>query len=110
MRRTFISVITAGMMLPAVPFTTVAAVPGRMSLLAPYLSLFWLAGVCACHLWQLAGMFSIRRLRRRGVWSAMEQWQRTLGRLGTSLGITKSVTLLESLMVNTPVVTDIFVR
>jgi GWxTD domain-containing protein len=86
------------------PARTMAdAAPSPLHFLAPYFSMFWLAGVCVCHLWQLAGLISVRRLRRRGTWPAPQEWELQLRRLARELGVTRPVALLESMMANTPI-------
>ena len=77
--------------------------PSPLDFMAPYISMFWLAGVCVCHLWQLAGLASMRRWRSRGNWPAMEEWEQRLRGLARQLEVTKPVALLESIVVNTPV-------
>src|SRR5687767_8920547 len=59
---------TTGPMAPSgVPFLLTSPVrtspnvaPSPLDFMAPYISGFWIAGVCACHLWQLAGLASMR--------------------------------------------------
>jgi GWxTD domain-containing protein len=88
----------------AVTGAPVTTVPDWFSALTPYLTSFWLAGVCLGHLWQLAGMVSVWRVRRRGVWPAAHVWVRQLGHLRERLSVSRPVALLESVMVNAPVV------
>jgi GWxTD domain-containing protein len=76
----------------------------RLSASTPYVASFWLAGVCLTHVWQLAGMISVWRLRRRGVWPAADAWVMQLANLRDRLSISRPVALLESVMVSGPVV------
>jgi len=85
----------------AAPVTTT---PDWFSAVSPYLTMFWIAGVCVGHLWQLAGMVSVWRLRRRGVWPASQVWVRQLACLRERLRVSRPVALLESAILNTPVV------
>ncbi|HYI93314.1 MAG TPA: M56 family metallopeptidase [Bryobacteraceae bacterium] len=87
---------------PAETLHDVAQSP--LQFLAPYFSMFWIAGVCGCHLWQLAGLVSVRRLRSCGVWPAPQHWEQQLRSLASELGVTRSVVLLESMTVYTPIV------
>ena len=75
-----------------------------VALAAPWLSWLWLAGVCISHLWQLAGLWSVRSLARRANWPASDLWRAEVALLAKRLGIERPVSLLESALVNTPVV------
>jgi GWxTD domain-containing protein len=80
------------------------AAKGGLDDLTPYIAYCWLIGVCLSHVWQLAGMVSVWRLRRRGVWPAGDVWARQLTQLCHRLRVSRPVTLLESVMINAPVV------
>ena len=70
----------------------------------PWLALFWIAGVCIFYLAYTASWISVSRLRRRGVCCASEHWQTLLARLSTQLRLSRSVQLLESCLVDAPMV------
>jgi len=61
-------------------------------------------GVAIFNLRHLANWFATRRMRTRGVCSAPDIWQDRLNRARTRLRISKPVTLLESCLVQIPVV------
>jgi GWxTD domain-containing protein len=71
---------------------------------APWLAPFWIAGVCLCYVRDAAGWISVGRLRGRGVCRAPERWQAEMVRLGARMRISRTTQLLESCMVETPVV------
>jgi beta-lactamase regulating signal transducer with metallopeptidase domain len=70
----------------------------------PYLSPFWVLGVCLFYVWQAAGWFSARRLRQSGWFAAPDRWCNELGRLRLRLGVSRAVSLVESCLVEVPVV------
>ena len=70
----------------------------------PWLAPLWLAGVILFHLRRLASWMAARRLRRRGVCAAPDEWQQRLGRLRDRLRMSASVMLLESCLADVPVV------
>jgi GWxTD domain-containing protein len=70
----------------------------------PWLAPFWMSGVLIACLWHLAGWVSVRRLRRRGVCCAPEHWQQQLSRLSARLNVSRPVLLLESCLVDAPMV------
>ena len=70
----------------------------------PWLAPLWAAGVCIAYLWQVGGWVSARRLRRRGVCCVPEDWQTRLARLGARLHLARPILLLESCLVDTPIV------
>lgn len=75
-----------------------------LAAVVPWLSLFWVAGVCVVYALRFAGGVSLGRLRRRGVCSAPERWQQQLARLRTRLRVSRPVVLLESCLADTPMV------
>lgn len=78
--------------------------PNRgLAVIAPWLAPFWAAGVGASCLWHVFGWLSARRLRRRGVCCAPERWRNALAQLGARLQLSRPVLLLESCLVDTPV-------
>ncbi len=72
--------------------------------LLPWVVPFWMAGVILCQLRGLASWTAARRLRRRGVCRAPEVWLERLQQLQMKLGMSKQVDLLESCLVEAPVV------
>jgi bla regulator protein blaR1 len=70
----------------------------------PWLAPLWIAGVWISCLWRLAGWVSIQRLRRRGVCAASERWRRRLAGLSAQLRLTRPIQLLESALVDAPIV------
>jgi bla regulator protein blaR1 len=72
--------------------------------LVPWLAPLWFAGVWIFALRFAAGWISASRLRRRGVCSVPERWQRELTRLRARLGVLRPVLLLESCLAETPLV------
>jgi len=80
--------------------------PSNSSLaaVAPWLAPFWIAGVWIFYLRHVAGWISVCRLGRRGVCCAPGHWQRELLRLSSRLRISRPVLLLESCLVDAPMV------
>lgn len=72
--------------------------------LIPWLCPVWLVGVCLFYLRYVAGWLSVYRLRRRGICNVPESWQRAVKNIAFELKISKPVTLLESLLADTPAV------
>jgi beta-lactamase regulating signal transducer with metallopeptidase domain len=84
---------------------------GRISLKAvlPWVPPFWMAGVLIFYLRSLGGWVVAQRLRRAGVSAAPGDWQTRLHRLRKRMRLSKPVVLLESCLVDGPVVMG-FVR
>ncbi len=76
----------------------------RVAAMVPWLAPVWMIGVWVFVLTQVAGWFSVSRLRIRGVCSAPERWQTELTRLRTQLRISRPVQLFESSLADIPVV------
>lgn len=70
----------------------------------PWLAPVWMMGVWIFVLAQFVSWFSASRLRHRGVCAAPEQWQLELALLRTVLRISRPVRLLESCLVDVPIV------
>jgi GWxTD domain-containing protein len=70
----------------------------------PWLAPLWVAGVWISYLWHVAGWIAVRRLRRRGVCCASERWQKHLAGLSARLRLSRPVELLESCLVDAPLV------
>jgi GWxTD domain-containing protein len=71
---------------------------------APWLALFWMAGVLLMFTRYSVSCISVRRFRRRGVCSAPNAWQREVARLTARLRISRRVRLLESCLAEAPTV------
>ena len=76
----------------------------RFGELAPWIAVVWMGGVAIFCLRALAGWMAARRLRRTGVCRPDQGWQRCLDELAATLRVSKPVMLLESCLVDTPVV------
>jgi GWxTD domain-containing protein len=83
--------------------TSTSRFPGFAALI-PWLALLWMAGVWVFYLRYAAGWLSLYRIQRRSVCTAPNSWQGTVTRLGAELKVSRPVKLLESLLVDTPVV------
>jgi GWxTD domain-containing protein len=77
--------------------------PG-LAAIAPWLAPFWLAGVCIFYLGHMAGWISVCRMRRRGVCHASDEWQKRMAGLRARLRLSRTVRLLESCLVDAPMV------
>jgi len=75
----------------------------------PWLTPVWMAGVLLFYAQSLANWMAAQRMRRTGVCAAPAEWQDKLRSLANALGLRQPVTLLESCLVDVPVVTG-FVR
>jgi TonB family protein len=80
--------------------------PSDSSLAAyvPWLAPLWIAGVWIFYLKHAIGWIAIHRLRRRGVCGVSDEWQQHLRRLSQRLRLTRPVRLLESCLVDAPLV------
>ena len=70
----------------------------------PWLVPFWMAGVLIFYVRSLGGWLAVRRLRRTGTCAALSEWQERLRRLCTRLDLAPRVLLLESCLIDVPVV------
>lgn len=70
----------------------------------PWIVPFWMAGVLALYARVLGGWMAARRLRKAGARRAPQAWQERLSRLAARLRVSKPVALLESWLVEGPVV------
>ncbi len=77
--------------------------PG-LAAIAPWLALFWLVGVCIFYLGHAASWISVCRMRRRGVCFASEHWRKRMAGLSAQLRLSRPVRLLESCLVDAPMV------
>ena len=64
----------------------------------------WLAGVLLFYVRSLGGWFAVQRLRRTGVVAAGAEWQARLHVLRSRSGVARAVALVESCLVDVPVV------
>ncbi len=92
-----------------VPAPTPRPLSERMRAALPWVVPFWMAGVLLCYLRSLASWMAAQRLRRTGVCAAPREWQERLCGLGARIRISQPVILLESCLVDVPVVIG-FVR
>ena len=95
--------------IPALVTWAAPAVPEAFSrpdlaAFVPWLAVLWIAGVCVFYARHVAGWISVSRLRRRGVCSAADVWQQRLACLSAGLRVTRPVQLLESCLVEAPLV------
>jgi len=81
-----------------------ADVGAQLEPLLPLLIGVWLAGVIFLSLRLLSGWLWIQRLRTHGAVGAGESWQRMATRLSRRLHIARTITLLESTLVDVPTV------
>jgi beta-lactamase regulating signal transducer with metallopeptidase domain len=84
--------------------TRVTTFGSRVEPLLPLLIGIWLAGVMFLSLRLLTGWLWIQRLRTYGATAAGESWQRMASRLSRRLHIARTITLLESTLVEVPTV------
>lgn len=89
--------------IPVEEASSAAGVAG-LSALAPWIAAGWVAGALIVFVWQAAGWISLRRLTRRGICCADENWQRRVAVLAQRLRISRPVRLFESCLVDVPVV------
>ena len=83
--------------------TDVVASPD-FAAVVPWLTMIWIFGVAVFYARHLTGWISIGRLRRRGVCTVGDEWQRQRARLCSLLGVSRTVQLLESCFVDAPIV------
>lgn len=77
-------------------------------LVIPWLAPLWLAGVCLFYLHYAASWLPCYRWRRRGVYRAPDCWQHVVTRWATEMKVSRPVLLLESLLIDVPVVVGHF--
>src|SRR5262249_30738328 len=82
----------------------ISPAPRRAEDYPAWLAPFWIAGGLVFQLRILASWIAAQRLRRRGVCVAPDLWQRRLTLLGERVRLSRPVTLLESCLVDIPVV------
>lgn len=99
--------VPARLALPVVPPGAAPALDVRpldLKLALPWLVPLWMAGVLLLYLRSLASWIAVERLRRTGVCAATGDWQERLRRLRGRLNLDRSVALLESCLIDVPVV------
>lgn len=70
----------------------------------PWLVGLWLAGVFLLGLYRIGGWVMVRRMRRFGVCAATQVWQSKVSELARRMRVSKPVLLLESSLVEVPMV------
>ena len=97
--------------LPALPWSRLqpatgasAPVPGSSADFLQWLAPLWMSGAVLFSLRSIASCLAAQRLRRVGVCSAPEHWQRKLGQLAARIRLSRPVWLLESCLTDVPVV------
>jgi len=93
----------AGNSLTGQPSTPPARQLGLKAVL-PWVPPFWMAGVLIFYLRSLGGWMAAQRLRRAGICAVSNEWQVRLHRLCGRVQLSKPVVLLESCLVEVPVV------
>jgi beta-lactamase regulating signal transducer with metallopeptidase domain len=96
------SSVVAPRIVPRAP--RAATLGGRFEPLLPVLIGIWLAGVMFLSLRLLTGWLWIQRLRTHGAIAAGDSWHRMAARLSRRLHIARTITLLESTLVDVPTV------
>ncbi|HXY35185.1 MAG TPA: M56 family metallopeptidase, partial [Planctomycetaceae bacterium] len=76
----------------------------RLSAWLPWAVLAWSVGVVALSLWNLGGLFAVRRLKLTGTTPAPSAVQQAAVRIAQKLGLTRRVRLVQSALVDSPVV------
>jgi beta-lactamase regulating signal transducer with metallopeptidase domain/thiol-disulfide isomerase/thioredoxin/uncharacterized GH25 family protein len=80
----------------------------RLSAWLPWTVLAWSAGVVALSIWNLGGLFAVRRLKLTGTNPAPRTVQQAAVRIAQKLGLTRGVRLLQSALADSPVVIGAF--
>ena len=70
----------------------------------PWLVSLWVAGVFLLGLYRIGGWLMLRRMRRSGVCAVSHEWQVRVSELARRMRVSKPVVLLESSLVEVPVV------
>ena len=80
----------------------------RLSQWMAWIVLVWSVGVLGLSLWNVGGWFAARRLKKSGTIPAPVAIQRAAVRIAEQLGLTRGVRLLQSALVDSPVVIGAF--
>ena len=75
-----------------------------LAVMVPWLAPLWITGVWIFCWVNVVGWFSVCRLRRRGVCCVPVRWQQELVRLSTQLRLSRPIRLMESCLVDVPIV------
>ncbi len=86
------------------PLTWKDQLKSMLEVAMPYLVLGWMIGVLGLSMWRLGGWTQIQFLKRRMVKPVDTSWQEKLTNLTERLGITRTVRMLESALVEVPTV------
>ena len=70
----------------------------------PWVVSLWIAGVILLGLYRIGGWLMLRRMRRSGVCAVTQGWQTRVSELALRMRVSKPVELLESSLVEVPVV------
>jgi beta-lactamase regulating signal transducer with metallopeptidase domain/thiol-disulfide isomerase/thioredoxin/uncharacterized GH25 family protein len=76
----------------------------QMSWSLPWIVLIWSLGVSAVSLWNVGGWFTVQRLKVRATCPVTGTIQDAAARIARQLGLVRTVRLLQSALVDTPVV------
>ncbi|HEY3741877.1 MAG TPA: GWxTD domain-containing protein [Bryobacteraceae bacterium] len=89
-----------------IPIVTAPRITPAFNLAAivPWFAPPWIAGVIAFYIWHAASWISVSRLRRRGVCTAPAEWQHRVASLCEDLRLSRPVELLESCLIDAPIV------
>ncbi|HLK65507.1 MAG TPA: GWxTD domain-containing protein [Bryobacteraceae bacterium] len=101
------SMVPVTLIAPAAESSDGPALPSpRLSLKAvlPWVPLFWITGVLVFYVRTMGGWMVTRRLQRAGVSAAPVAWQEHLDAWCRRLRLSQKVTLLESCLVDVPVI------
>ena len=75
-----------------------------LTALIPWMAPLWMVGVCCFYLRYALACLSVHHMRSRGVIQAADNWQSYVNYAAIELKIWRPVTLLETLIADTPVV------
>jgi GWxTD domain-containing protein len=76
----------------------------QLAQLLPWLTWLWIAGVVLLAMYRVYGWLLTRRLRQKGICAPSAEWQKRVRLLSQRMGVTRIVSLLESSLVEVPVV------
>ncbi len=76
----------------------------QLAVIVPWLAPLWIVGVWIFCSVNVVGWISVCRLRRRGVCCAPAHWQKELVRLSAELRLSRPILLMESCLVDVPMV------
>ncbi len=100
--------VAGALALPARPLDTAGSLNIAGSLqrapLLSWLAPLWMLGVAGYYLFNTVSWLATRRLRGHGVCHVSAMWSSRLTELGTMVGITRAVVLLESAVIQVPAV------